>query len=109
MRPVPNLGVGVGLRVPHFASIFKDQPEVDFFEIISENFMMEGGPPVENLRRILERYPVVQHGVSLSIASAQPLDFEYLAKLKKLTEITKTPWLSDHLCWTRSNSHSGRL
>ncbi|MDJ0838015.1 MAG: DUF692 family protein, partial [Acidobacteriota bacterium] len=95
MRPVPNLGVGVGLRVPHYPVIFARRPKVDFFEIISENFMAQTGPPLENLRRILAHYPVVQHGVSLSIASADPLDFEYLADLKSLTRLTRTPWLSD--------------
>lgn len=105
MEAKPNLGVGVGLRVPHYKAIFESWPKVDFFEIISENFMVEGGSPLYNLDRILERYPVVQHGVSLSIASAQPLDFQYLAQLKKLTRRTGTPWVSDHLCWTQAHSH----
>lgn len=63
--------------------------------------MVDGGKPLENLERILERYTVVQHGVSLAIGSAAPLDFDYLKKLKALTKITKTPWVSDHLCWGR--------
>lgn len=96
-----NLGIGIGLRIPHYEAIFRDQPDIDWFEIISENFMVEGGKPLENLQRILERYPVVQHGVSLAIGSADPLDFDYLKKLKALTKITKTPWVSDHLCWGR--------
>lgn len=98
---IPNLGIGVGLRVPHYDAIFKDQPDVDWFEIISENFMVEAGKPLENLAKILERYPVVQHGVSLAIGSPEPLDFDYLKKLKKLAAFTKTPWISDHLCWGR--------
>lgn len=98
---IPNLGIGIGLRVPHFADIFSHQPNIDWFEIISENFMVDGGKPLDNLRRILERYPVVQHGVSLAIGSPDPLDFSYLKKLKELTKITKTPWVSDHLCWGR--------
>lgn len=105
MRAFDNLGVGIGLRVPHYREIFETWPDVDFFEIISENFMVDGGPPLANLDRILERYPVVQHGVSLSIASAEPLDFDYLARLKQLTRRTKTPWVSDHLCWTKAHSH----
>ena len=76
-------GVGVGLRVPHFRHIFEHWPKIDFFEIISENFMVSGGPPLANLDRILERYPVVQHGVSLNLGGADPLDWDYLARLKR--------------------------
>ena len=94
--------VGVGLRVPHYRYIFEHEPDVDFFEIISENFMVDGGPPLENLERVLDRYPVVQHGVSLSIASAEPLDFDYLKRLKALARRTGTPWVSDHLCWSQA-------
>ena len=82
---IPNLGIGLGLRIPHYEDIFRDQPDVDWFEIISENFMVEGGKPLENLLKILDRYPVVQHGVSLAIGSPDPLDFDYLKKLKTLT------------------------
>ena len=67
--------------------------------------MVEGGPPLANLARILERYPVVQHGVSLNIAAAQPLDFDYLGKLKKLCRLTGTPWVSDPLCWSGAHNH----
>lgn len=98
---IPNLGIGIGLRIPHYEDIFTKKPGIDWFEIISENFMVDGGKPLENLYRILERYPVVQHGVSLAIGSPDPLDFNYLKKLKALTKITKTPWVSDHLCWGR--------
>lgn len=98
---IPNLGIGIGLRVPHYEDIFRDQPDIDWFEIISENFMIDGGKALDNLHRILERYPVVQHGVSLAIGSPNALDFDYLKKLKALTKITKTPWVSDHLCWGR--------
>jgi hypothetical protein len=101
-KEIPNLGIGIGLRIPHYAEIFKDNPDIDWFEIISENFMVEGGKPLEILERILERYPVVQHGVSLAIGSPDPLDFDYLKRLKALTKITKTPWVSDHLCWGRA-------
>ncbi|MFO0593369.1 MAG: DUF692 domain-containing protein [Polyangiaceae bacterium] len=97
---VPDLGVGVGLRVPHYEHLFERWPSMDFFEVISENFMVEGGLPRRNLDRALSRYRLVQHGVSLSIGSVSPLDREYLTKLKALTRHTKTPWVSDHLCWT---------
>ncbi|MBS4165650.1 UPF0276 protein [Neochlamydia sp. AcF65] len=96
---IPNLGIGIGLRHVHYEDIFRLQPEIDWFEIISENFMVEGGKPLENLEKILAKYQVVQHGVALGIGSAEPLDYTYLKKLKALTRLTKTPWLSDHLCW----------
>lgn len=100
-KQIPNLGIGLGLRIPHYEDIFNLKPDIDWFEIISENFMVEGGKPLEILDRILERYTVVQHGVSLAIGSPAPLDFDYLKKLKDLTKRTKTPWVSDHLCWGR--------
>lgn len=100
-KSLPNLGIGIGLRIPHYEDIFKLNPEIDWFEIISENFMVDGGKPLENLERILDRYKVVQHGVSLAIGSPDPLDFDYLKKLKALAKKTKTPWISDHLCWGR--------
>jgi uncharacterized protein (UPF0276 family) len=96
-----NLGIGIGLRIPHYEEIFSRQPDIDWFEIISENFMVDGGQPLKNLERILERYPVVMHGVTLAIGSPDPLDFDYLKRLKALAKKTKTPWLSDHLCWGR--------
>ena len=99
-KSVPNLGIGIGLRPVHLREIFATWPEIDWFEIISENFM-GGGMPLRNLERILERYPVVMHGVSLAIGSAAPFDWDYLKKLKMLAQKTKTPWLSDHLCWGR--------
>ncbi len=97
----PNLGIGIGLRIPHHETIFKDKPAIDWFEIISENFMVEGGQTMANLERILERYPVVMHGVTLAIGSPDPLDWDYLKRLKALARKTNTPWLSDHLCWGR--------
>ena len=96
-----NLGIGVGLRPEHYREIFQTDQKIDWFEIISENFMIEGGKPLEILDKILQRYPVVQHGVSLAIGSPDPLDFTYLKQLKSLAQKTKTPWISDHLCWGR--------
>ncbi len=92
-------GVGIGLRVPHYGHIFSQKPVVDWFEIISENYMIEGGRPLRLLDQILDRYRVVQHGVSMYFGSAQPLNRDHLRRLKDLTRRTKTPWLSDHLCW----------
>jgi uncharacterized protein (UPF0276 family) len=94
-----DYGVGIGLRVPHYAHIFAEKPVVDWFEIISENYMVDGGRPLEVLDQILDQYRVVQHGVSMYFGSAQALDREHLKRLKELTKRTKTPWLSDHLCW----------
>lgn len=102
---LPHLGFGLGLRIPHYAHIFEHEPQVDFFEIISENFMAAGGLPLYNLDRILEAYPVVLHGVCLSLGSPGDLDFAYLEKLKALARRTKAPWFSDHLCWTRLGAH----
>jgi uncharacterized protein len=95
-----NLGLGVGLRTTHFPHILRNQPKVDWFEIISENFMDSNGRPRYVLEQVAERYPVVMHGVSLSIGSTDPLDFEYLRKLKKLADAVGALWVSDHLCWT---------
>jgi uncharacterized protein len=97
---LPDLGVGLGLRIPHYEHVFGAGPRVDWFEIISENFMVAGGLPRRNLARALERYRLVQHGVSLSIGSTEPLDRPYLARLKALLAETGSPWVSDHLCWT---------
>lgn len=95
-----NLGLGVGLRTTHFPHILAQQPAVDWFEIISENFMDSGGRPRHVLNQIAERYPVVMHGVSLSVGSTDPLRFEYLGKLRQLAREVNARWVSDHLCWT---------
>ena len=96
----PNLGFGVGLRATHFQHILRERPKVDWFEIISENFIDSQGRPRRVLDEIAERYPVVMHGVSLSIGSSDPLDFAYLSKLKRLASEIGARWISDHLCWT---------
>lgn len=97
---LPHLGLGVGLRTVHFGHILEKNPKVDWFEVISENFMDSRGRPRYVLEQIAERYPVVMHGVSLSIGSTDPLDFEYLGKLKALAKDIKPLWVSDHVCWT---------
>ena len=96
----PHLGLGVGLRTVHFDYILENHPPVDWFEIISENFMDSRGRPRYVLNQIAERYPVVMHGVSLSIGSTDPLNFEYLKKLKALAREIQPRWISDHVCWT---------
>lgn len=97
---LPDLGIGVGLRTVHFPHILSQKPDVDWFEVLSENFMDTEGRPLHVLDQVVERYPVVLHGVSLSIGSTDPLDFEYLKKLKSLAARTRAHWVSDHLCWT---------
>ncbi len=93
-------GFGLGLRSQHFDHILAHRPQVGWFEAISENFMDSGGRPRAVLRRIAEDYPVVLHGVSMSIGSTDPLDRGYLKRLKHLADEVAAPWVSDHLCWT---------
>jgi uncharacterized protein len=104
----PHLGFGVGLRHTHFPYLLHEKPPVDWFEIISENFMDSRGKPRYVLDQIAERYPVVMHGVSLSIGSTDPLNFDYLERLRRLADSIQARWVSDHLCWTgvaARNSH----
>jgi len=96
----PYLGFGLGLRKEHYDTVLEERPGVDWFEIISENYMVEGGKPLDYLSRIREHYPMVMHGVSLSIGSTEPLDFAYLKRLKALIQRVEPAWFSDHLCWT---------
>ncbi len=96
----PDLGFGLGLRSVHYPYILKQRPDVDWFEIISENYIDSQGRPRIVLDQIAELYPIVMHGVSLSIGSTDPLDFDYLSKLKRLAAEINAAWISDHLCWT---------
>jgi uncharacterized protein (UPF0276 family) len=102
----PQLGFGVGLRAQHFRHVLERPVNVDWFEIISENFMDSQGWPAEVLRRVSARHPVVPHGVSLSIGSADPLDSAYLERLCSLADGCAAPWVSDHLCWTSIGGHN---
>ncbi|WP_341503555.1 DUF692 domain-containing protein [Gallaecimonas sp. GXIMD4217] len=102
------LGFGLGLRSDHYQDVLDQEPKVDWFEIISENFMVAGGKPRYYLDAVAERYPIVMHGVSLSIGSVEPLDWDYLHALKALADHVQPAWLSDHLCFTSVhgvNSH----
>jgi uncharacterized protein (UPF0276 family) len=96
----PHLGLGVGLRSVHYAHILTHWPAVDWFEAISENYMDSHGRPRYVLDQVAERYPIVLHGVSMSIGSSDPLRMDYLHKLKSLADATRAHWISDHLCWT---------
>lgn len=97
-------GFGLGLRPQHFPDIVGGDAGacagVDWFEIISENFIATGGPPLRNMMAVRERFPMVMHGVSMSIGSVDPLDREYLAGLKALADLVEPELISDHLCWT---------
>jgi uncharacterized protein (UPF0276 family) len=97
---LPNLGVGLGLRTTHYSAILEHEPAVDWFEILSENYLQTQGRPLDFLEQIADRYPVVMHGVSLSIGSTDPLDLQYLGELKALRDRVQARWVSDHLCWT---------
>jgi uncharacterized protein len=100
MLTYPPLGFGLGLRVDHYESILSGCEGIDWFEVLSENYLVPGGKPLHYLMRIRERYPLVMHGVSLSIGSSAPLDREYLRELRGLAERVEPCWISDHLCWT---------
>jgi uncharacterized protein (UPF0276 family) len=96
----PYLGFGLGLRTEHYEAIVDESPDVDWFEALTENYMVGGGKPLHYLDRIRSRYPMVMHGVSLSIGGSDPLDRDYLKELKRLSERIEPAWISDHLCWT---------
>jgi uncharacterized protein (UPF0276 family) len=94
-----TLGVGIGLRVPHYAHILSEKPPAGWFEIIAENYMVQGGRALAVLDQILEQYQVVLHGVGLYPGNVDGVDRSHLSRLKKLVRRTNTPWMSDHLCW----------
>jgi len=97
----PFLGFGLGLRAEHYQDILDRKPKnIDWFEILSENYMIDGGKPLYFLDAIRQDYPMVMHGVSMSLGSTDELDFEYLRQLKQLIERVEPRWFSDHLCWT---------
>ncbi|ABC33245.1 uncharacterized protein conserved in bacteria [Hahella chejuensis KCTC 2396] len=99
-------GFGLGLRPDYYSHILETRPPVDWFEIISENYMVEGGKPLYFLDRIREIYPLAMHGVSLSIGSTAALDLGYLSRLKALIDRVNPLWVSDHLCWTGLSAHN---
>ncbi|MXV13888.1 MNIO family bufferin maturase [Hufsiella ginkgonis] len=97
---LPNLGLGVGLRSKHYQHLLREPLQVDWFEIISENYIDDYGFSRHVLDHVRAQVPVVMHGVSLSIGSTDPLNLDYLAKLKQLADEIEPAWISDHLCWT---------
>jgi len=100
---LPYLGFGLGLRKEHYTDILETQPAVDWFEVLSENYLVPGGKPLYYLDKIHAHYPMVMHGVSLSIGSSDPLNMGYLKQLKALSKRIDAHWISDHLCWTGLN------
>jgi uncharacterized protein len=104
---LPDLGLGVGLRTQHFRHITEKWPAMDWFEIVSENFIDTEGRPLYFLDQIAERYPIAMHGVCLSVGSTDPIDFAFLDKLKALSKRVKAKWLGDHICWTGVNGLNG--
>lgn len=102
----PFDGFGLGLRRTHYADFLDGDVPIDFVEVISENYMVEGGRPLRILEQVRAKHPVIIHGVSMSIGSAGGLDTEYLAKLKQLEQRIDPLWVSDHLCWTRTSAHN---
>lgn len=98
------LGFGLGLRSVHYDYVLTHWPtRVDWFELITENYLAPGGKPRDVLRRVREHYPVVLHGLSFNVGTSEPLDMDYLAQLKQLVREVQPEWVSDHLCWTGLN------
>ncbi len=102
MSKFPYIGFGLGLRPTHYLEILENKPAVDWFEIITEDYLLPGGNPMYYLDRVCELYPIVMHGVSLSIGSTDPVDLDYLKQMKQLIQRAEPLWVSDHLCWTGS-------
>ena len=93
-------GFGLGLRTPHYEAVLNEPHAIDWLEVITENYLVPGGKALHYLERIRERFPIVMHGVSLSIGSTDPIDLDYLAGVKALAARIEPHWISDHLCWT---------
>lgn len=104
--PIPFHGFGLGLRIPHYTDFLETPQPVDFLEVISENFMVDGGKPLDVLMRVREGYPVALHGVSMNIGSSDGVDIPYLRRLRRLADRVEPLWVSDHLCWTGIDGHN---
>lgn len=102
MNPIlpPSPGFGLGLRTPHYADFLAAPQAVDWLEIITDNFLVDGGKPLAMLERFRRDYPMAMHGVAMSLGSAQGLNPDYLARVKALADRVQPMWVSDHLCWT---------
>lgn len=102
----PFAGFGIGLRTEHYIDFIEGIVPVDFVEVISENFMLDGGRPLRILEQVRAKHQVILHGVSMSIGSAHGVDKAYMARLAALAHRIEPLWVSDHLCWTRNNAHN---
>ncbi len=96
-------GAGVGLRACHYQAILQNKPDIPWFEAVTDNYLIDGGPPLAYLRAIREHYPIALHGVGLSLGSTDPLSHDYLSRLKNLIHDIEPSLISDHLCWTSIN------
>lgn len=103
LQKMPFLGFGLGLRPDYYEEILTQKPDLDWFEIVTENYLIPGGKPLYYLEKIRANYPIVMHGVSLSLGSSDPLDIDYLRQLNALVARVEPAWISDHLCWTGVN------
>lgn len=108
-KTLPYLGFGLRLRKEYIQPVLQQRPDVDWFEIISEGYLDDNGSVLSALDEITESYPVVMHGLSLSIGSPWPLDLEYLERLKQLADRIEPAWISDHLCWSGADDLQGQL
>jgi len=106
MKKRPFLGFGLGLRTEHYKTLLESKPAIDWLEILSENYFVEGGKPLYYLDQLRQHYPMVMHGVSMSLGSSDPLDKQYLKQLKQLATRIEPHWISDHLCWTGVEGHN---
>jgi len=106
INKLPFLGFGLGLRTDHYQEVLETKPDIDWFEIITENYLVPGGKPLHYLERVREHYPVVMHGVAMSIGGSETLDFTYLEHVKSLANNIEAKWISDHLCWTSFGGHN---
>ncbi|HEH5970992.1 TPA: DUF692 domain-containing protein [Legionella pneumophila] len=99
-QKLPYLGFGLGLRPNYYEEILTSKPDLDWFEILTENYLIPGGKPLYYLDKIREYYSIVMHGVSLSLGSTDPLNWDYLKQVQELASRIEPVWISDHLCWT---------
>lgn len=95
-----SLGFGLGLRTVHYQTVLDQRPPIDWFEVMTEDYLVAGGRPLYYLDQIRQHYPIVMHGVSLSIGSVDSLNYDYLQQVKNLADRIQPAWVSDHLCWT---------
>ena len=101
----PIRGAGIGLRTPHFSALEQDKPAIPWLEVPIDNYMIAGGQALQHLERIRRDYPITFHGVGMSLGSVDPLNTNYLRRLRQLLRRFEPAWLSDHLCWTSVDGH----